>query len=103
MSTPSYTVGDKGIAIHGQCLDGTAATDLTGSTTELHIRKPDGTVLTRTATITEPTTGQWQYTWGAGELTEPNHWQIEAQVTSADGSIAQTFGPVTFFVKPEIG
>lgn len=101
----SYTVEDKGTVLAGVCTDAGTAVDLTGCTVELHIRVPDSTntVLTRAATVDDAAAGGWSYVWQVDELTVAGIYKVEAQVTSADGAIVQTFGPDDVEVRNQIG
>ena len=94
MST--FTVGDTAPA-----LTGTVNADLTGASVEVHLRKPDGTTLTKAATITDAATGAWSTPWAADDLDTAGVWEAEAQVTYSDSTV-QTFGPVRFVVQPQI-
>lgn len=91
-----FTVGDT-----APDLTGTVNADLTGATVELHIRKPDQTVLTKAGIVTDAATGAWSYTWATGDLGTPGVWTVEAQVTYSNERV-QTFGPKTFRVGQQI-
>lgn len=93
---PTFTVGDTAPA-----LTGTTNADLTGATLAAHIRKPDGTVLTKTATATDAVNGAWSSAWAAGELDQHGRHMVELQVTFAGGLI-QTFGPTYYYVQEQI-
>lgn len=93
---PTFTIGDTAPA-----LTGTVNADLTGATQVAHIRKPDGTVLTKTATATDALNGAWSATWAVGDLDQPGRYLVELQVTFAGGLI-QTFGPQSFYVQQQI-
>lgn len=98
-----YTVGDKGTELAGRCTDAGQPVDLTGAAVELHLGPTVGPTQTKAATITDPAAGQWAYRWAAGDLVQAGAWQVEAQVTSADASVVQTFGPARFDVNPQLG
>lgn len=91
-----FTVGDDAPA-----LTGTVNADLTGATVELHLLKPDRTVLTVAADVTDEAGGAWSYAWADGDLDQSGGWQVEAQVTFSSGRV-QTFGPERFNVDPQI-
>ncbi len=97
----SLTVNDSRPDLTGTCTSAGAAVNLTGATLALHIRRPDGTVLTKPAAVTAPLTGAWSYRWAAGDLNAAGNYSVEAQVTYADGGV-QTFGPQTFYVQGEL-
>lgn len=92
----SFTTGDTAPA-----LTGVINADLTGATAVAHIRKPDRTVLTKTATVTDALSGAWSAAWTVGDLDQEGRWSVELQVTFAGGAI-QTFGPSTFHVQEQI-
>lgn len=92
----TFTTGDTAPA-----LTGIVNADLTGATAVAHLRKPDATVVTKAATITDALTGAWAVAWSAGDLDQGGSWKMELQVTFAGGAI-QTFGPQGFYVQPQI-
>lgn len=84
-------------------LTGSVNANLAGvSGVELHIRKPDGVVLTKAATVTDAATGAWSITWGGSDLSVAGIWTVEAQVTFS-GAKVQTFGPERFVVQSALG
>jgi len=99
--TAHFTVGDKGTVLTGTCSDNGTPVDLAGSTVELHIQPPQQDILTRAATTGD--NGTWTYAWAVDELTVAGPWKVEAQVTSSDGTVVQTFGPIEFQVRPQLG
>lgn len=84
-------------------LSGTVNADLTGAAAVAHLRKPDGTTLSKTAVIgtTSPTSSDWSSAWTVGEVDQPGRWQVEVEVTYSGGLI-QTFGPEWFYVVQQI-
>jgi hypothetical protein len=42
--------------------------DITGHTIEMDIRRPDGTLLTKTAALVAPTLGTFKFVWVADDL-----------------------------------
>lgn len=91
----SYRTGDTAP------LTGQVNASLTGATTVLHIKKPDGVVLTKTPVVVSAADGTWRYQWAANELDTVGRWYVEAQVTFADGVI-QTYGPQSFLVTEQL-
>jgi uncharacterized lipoprotein NlpE involved in copper resistance len=83
--TLTLTTGDTAPA-----LTGTVNADLTGATAEVHIKRPDRTVLTKAATITDAETGAWSIEWDGADLAQSGHHYVEVEVTFASGDI-QTF------------
>jgi hypothetical protein len=104
----SLTVADTRPDLTGTCSNTdpitnvTTAANITGSTLALHIRRGDGTSLTKVGSIVSGPAGTWSYRWIAGDLTVAGAYRVEVQVTFSDGGI-QTFGPATIYVKDELG
>lgn len=96
-----YTTGDTAVALSGTAMSGTVAADLTGASLEVHLRKPGGTTLDKTATIVSAADGTWKYEWADDDLDTAGNWACELQVTYSGGKV-QTFGPVTFTVRKQI-
>lgn len=95
------TTGDTQPILTGQALSGTVGVNVAGATGVLHIRKPDGTILTKTAVWVDQATGTWSYTWGATDLSIGGAWEVELQITYSDLGV-QTFGPTRFRVRTQI-
>ena len=91
-----FTSGDTGPG-----LSGGVGMDVTGATIELHLRRPDRTVLTRTAEISSATAGHWLMPWVEGDLDHIGWWMVEAQVTFSNVQV-QTVGPAEFKVRKQI-
>ena len=99
MST--FVQGDTAPPLTGACTTAGQPADMTGATGTVHVRKPDGTVLSRTATWTSQAQGAWSLTWQPGDLDTPGAYQAEVEVTYTGGAV-QTFGPVSFYVQPQL-
>jgi hypothetical protein len=56
----------------------------------VHVKRPDGTVVSRTGTWTDIATGAWSLTFQTGDLNQVGDYLIEVLVTFAGGAI-QTF------------
>ena len=97
----ALTVGDTAPALTGTCTSAGAPVNLTGADVALHIRKPDATVLSVGATLTDAAGGAWSYSWAPADLDAAGTWKVEAQVTFSSGAV-QTFGPETFYVNTQI-
>lgn len=89
--TVMFVTGDTAPALTGKC-----NASLVGATVRVNLRKPDGTTITRAATITDAATGTWSMAWQAGDLAMVGAWFVEAQVTYSDQTV-QTFGGPEFF------
>jgi len=99
-----YTVGDTAPA-----LTGTVSANLTSTTIEVHIRRPDGTTISRAGTITAVgPPGGWSLTLQSGDLSVAGLYTVEVQVTFSGGAI-QTFAyddagsSNTFTVRDQLG
>jgi hypothetical protein len=84
MATP-YTVGDTSPA-----LTGTVSASLVGATVEVHISRPDATVITHAGTVVNAALGSWSMALVAGDLNQSGTYRVEVQVTFAGGAV-QTF------------
>jgi hypothetical protein len=98
----TYTVGDTAPA-----LSGTVNADLTGATLEVHVRRPDATVITKTATSSDESATSSTWTaedWAVDDLSVVGRHLFEVEVTFAGGAV-QTFVldsdglPAEFFVR----
>lgn len=58
--------------------------DITGYTIKLSIGYSSPT--TKTASLTDPTNGEFKFTWSAGDLVTGT-WDVEIEVTDADGKV----------------
>jgi hypothetical protein len=101
----TFTRGDTAPDLTGTCnsvaAGVTTPANLTGATATLHIARPNGTVLTVTASIVSPTAGTWAYTWVTGDLSVTGVHNLEVQVTYSNGRV-QTFGPQSFEVTDQL-
>ncbi len=63
--------------------EGTSIVDLSTATVkEFYFQKPDGTILTKTASFTtDGTDGKIQYTTIAGDLNVAGKWKLQAKIT----------------------
>lgn len=107
------TTGDTAPGLSGICSNKDPVTqvvtvaDLTGATVEVHVRRADGSVVTKTATLVDADEGSWSTTWSGpvgddpADLSVNGTYFAEAQVTYSGGLI-QTFGPVPFKVRRQI-
>jgi hypothetical protein len=104
LGTPmaTLTVGDS-----APVLTGSVSANLTGAALELHILRPDGTTVTRSASIVSAPAGTWSATLGTTTLNQPGRYFVEVQVTYSDTTI-QTFAtdaydqPISFNVRQQI-
>ena len=80
--------------------------DLTGATAVAKLRRVhDGTVVTKTLTITDPANGVCQYAWQTGDTDTPGYYLVEALVTFSGGSV-QRFPQGSYMevlILPKVG
>lgn len=88
-------VGDIGTVLLATISDtdssgGTSAEDVSSATTmQIKLRKPSGTVLTKTASFyTDGTDGKIKYVTESGDLDEVGVWYIQALVVVSDGTFS---------------
>lgn len=76
-------VGDVGTVLRVRVLDQDgAAQDLTGATLVMYLRKPDGSVLTKTPTVTTTgTDGRMYYTAVSGDWDAAGPWAVQVKLT----------------------
>lgn len=104
MSTP-YTVGDT-----SPNLTGSVSADLTGATIEVHIARPDDTIISRAGVVLVPgaDSSTWSFQLVNGDLTLAGLYRVEVEVHYGGGGI-QTFAFDTegrasnFAVRDQIG
>lgn len=92
-------------------LTGSIPASLVGATAiTAHVKRPDGTVLSRVLVPVDAAAGTWELpVWTAGDLNEAGWYELEVQVTFADDSV-QTFwadpdntgAPVVFYVRDQL-
>jgi len=87
-TTPEVHVGNIGTIFRGTVRDAAGVVDISGaSTLQLFFKKPNGQVLTRTATLTTTgTDGQLEYETVAGDLDVSGVWQWQGYVVTSDGA-----------------
>jgi len=97
----SWHAGDTDPALTGAATDGGVAVDLTPALSCLvHVKRPDGTLISRAPTVAVGTTGAWSLPWQPTELIE-GLYSAELEVTWSTGHV-QTFGPAMFPVEPQL-
>ena len=98
-----FVTGDTAPDLTGTCTSAGSPANLTGATLELHLTRPDKTVITRAGVVVDGASGTWRYTWQTGELAAGT-WAVELQVTYSGGGV-QTFPadrPAYFSVRNQI-
>lgn len=99
MATLELTSGDT-----APDLSGTVNAVLTGAALEVHVQRDNAATIVRAGVVTDAAAGAWSMPWQDGDLhsaDRPARYAVEVQVTFASGKV-QTFGPVQFYVKPQI-
>jgi len=88
---------------HDLPLTGTVGNNLTGATVVLRMQRPDGTLLLRSATITDAATGAWSYTWQPGELVVGT-WRVDVEVTYSSAALqtSPTRTSLLFYVRSRL-
>lgn len=96
----NYTVGDLEPPLAGTCTDaGTPVSLASADTVAVHIRRPDGTTISRVPSLANQTTspGAWSLPWETGDLPSRGTYNVEVQATWPGGR-PQTFtGPLASF------
>lgn len=93
-------IGDIGTIFRGTIYDedGNAQDISTATTKQLIFKKPDGTLLPKTATFfTDGTDGKLQYTSVSGDFNVVGRWQIEPYVITPAGEWHGSIGE--FYVR----
>lgn len=93
MATESVTTGST-VTFYSSptTLDG-VTWDITGATVTLYMRKPDGTLLTKTAAVTDGDAGVAEYTTSTTDLDVGGPWELTWKVV---------LGGVTVLSPPQI-
>jgi hypothetical protein len=87
-------------------LTGSVGTNIAGATLEVHVKRPDGTVVNRSAAAVDAAAGTWTSTLQAGDLDQTGYHYLEVQVTFSGGAV-QSFAldaqgrETYFFVRNE--
>lgn len=85
MAANEIHVGDVGTVFERTVTEGGTAVDVSAATVKQMIfRKPDGSLLTKTASFgTDGTDGVLTYTTVDGDLDQPGQWQLQVRIVSA--------------------
>jgi hypothetical protein len=100
----TWTQGDLEPPLAGTILDGTTPVNLTAATSvTAHIRRDDGTIISRAVTLGNQTTapGTWTLPWVIGDLSCAGGYTVEVEAMWP-GARPQTFGDVSFQVARAI-
>lgn len=98
MATTTVRVGDVGCAFRLTVNDGTSEyISISGaSSLSMRFRKPDGTVLDKTAhLVTDGFDGRMEYVTVSGDLSVPGHWHVQAAITLGASVYHSTVLPFT--------
>ena len=87
MAANEIHVGDIGTVFERTITEGTTTVDISGTTLmQLIFRKPDGMLLTKTATFTtDGTDGKLRYVTISGDLSVAGQWGLQAYVEMPGG------------------
>jgi hypothetical protein len=98
-------VGDIGTALRLTITESGSALDVSGvGTAYIKLRKPNGQLLTKTASfVSGGTDGRIQYVTQANDLDEPGRWRIQAYLTNLGGWTGHTTEGDPFEVKQVVG
>lgn len=98
----TWKVGDTEPSLTGAVTSNGTALDVSAaSAIEVHIQRPDGTVLSSLATVTAPASGGWARIWDEGDLNKPGTYQVEIEITWPGGR-QQTTPTARFVVGQQI-
>lgn len=70
--------------------------NITSATVNLYLKKPTGTILTKTATVTSGSSGIAEFTCSTSDLDTAGIWSRSWKVT--EGSTVQESAPILFVV-----
>jgi len=93
MSEPYFrVVGDTDTSIDDQLVADGSAVDISNfSSVEIHIEKPDDTVITDDTnggvTVTDAANGKVKYEFASGDLDRPGRYRYEWQITFGGGDV----------------
>ena len=98
----TWKVDDTEPPLTGTVTSSGTALDVTvAEAVDVHIHRPDGTVLNRPAVVTSPGTGAWSFPWETGDLNTRGTYRVEVQITWPGGR-PQTTPTVLFSVADQI-
>lgn len=81
----TYTEGDTLPKLQRTYTGTESGGNITGWTITLHLKRPDGTILTKTAAITDGPGGAYEFTWAAGDLQAGKMQEAEVQFDTGSG------------------
>lgn len=93
----AYHIGDIAVVIAGQ----PTTFSLAGATLTVYVLKPDGsTVLTKSGTIVDATTGQWSWTTASGDFSDGGTYSV--QLKAVTGGVTRYADPELLYVDGKI-
>ncbi len=101
MAIPEIHVGDVGTVFNPTMVDenGAIMNLATATTLQIWFAKPDGTVVTKTATLTsDGTDGKMQYSATSGDLSRNGLWSAQPYVEFTSGASKYHGKILQFFV-----
>ena len=83
-----YTADDRKPVLQGLVGTTAAPVDITGYTITLKLKRPTGSsLLTKTAVLTTPLSGLFEFRWAAGDLVEGLGQLAEVEIDDGTGEI----------------
>lgn len=101
MSILIFTTNDTAPTLTMTCSSGGVGVSLGNAAVAVHVLRPDGSVVSRAGVVADADAGVVELLWQAGDLSVAGAYEVEVQVTYADGRV-QTFGRPAFVVRREI-
>ncbi len=81
---------DIGTKFQVTVYDGSSIVDVSGGSKSIIFKKPSSTSVTQTAADEDASNGVISYTTVSGDLDEIGTWRIQAEITTAGGSVFRT-------------
>ena len=102
MASSEIHENDIGTVFELTVKEGALVVDDSGATTkQIYFKKPDGTVVTKTAAFSsDGTDGKLKYTTVTGDLTPTGSWEIQCHLIFSTGEWKTDIG--TFTVHPNL-
>ena len=100
----TFTQGDTGPDVNGVIHaegDPSSPTDLTDATVRFQMRLPEGKVykVNAVASIDDAVNGVVSYEWGPNDLSRPETYEAQFEVTFPGGKVQTTYPPVELTVR----
>lgn len=96
-----FTANDTAPTLAMTCSSDGVGVSLGNASVVVHVLRPDSSVIDRAGVVVDADAGLVELVWQAGDLSGAGTYEVEVQVTYADGRV-QTFGRPAFVVRREI-